>query len=70
MAGDYVLFGAMSGMFYSLAVADGSLIASRDLGSAVVQPPVIADNRVYVAVESGNIYCFGDNYEEAGETGQ
>jgi len=70
IAGDFVLFGSMRGSFYSLLAESGELIATRDLGSAVVQSPAVADDRAYVATESGNIYCFGDNHEDTGNTGQ
>ena len=58
IVGDRVVFGASSGEITILDVATGEMRWQFETGSSVVASPAIAEGRLVIGTEDGQMYAF------------
>lgn len=57
IAGGYLHFGTMAGVYYVLDVADGTLVKRIDCGEPIFSSAVISNERVYFATLGSRVYA-------------
>lgn len=64
IVGGYVVVGTMAGNIMTLSAETGSIVADVKLDGGIAFPPVSDGLRVYVATQSGRVYCLGELHEQ------
>ena len=59
MVGNSVFVGSADGRLYRLGLKDGEQQWSFEAGGAIVASPAVADGRLVIGNDSGQLYCFG-----------
>ena len=59
VVGDRVFVGSGDGRVYAIDVKTGTKRWHFEAGGAVVASPAVADGRLVIGNDSGQLYCFG-----------
>jgi outer membrane protein assembly factor BamB len=59
IVGPHVVFGGSSGEISILDVANGDVIWQFDTASSIVASPAIAQGKLVIGTEDGQMYAFG-----------
>ncbi len=54
-----IIFGGMDGRLYCVELADGKERWNYEVGAPISGSPAVADGRIVIGAEDGNVYCFG-----------
>ena len=53
-----VYVGASDGVLHAISLADGSKVATYELGVPIASSPFVANDTLYVGAYDGNLYAF------------
>jgi outer membrane protein assembly factor BamB len=54
-----VVFGSDDGIVYMVSLQEGKQLWSYEIGQAVGSSPAVADEKIVIGSDDGNVYCFG-----------
>jgi len=51
--------GSDDGRLYMVSLSTGKLLWSYEVGQPIESSPAVADGKVVIGADDGNVYCFG-----------
>jgi outer membrane protein assembly factor BamB len=64
VVGKYLVVGTMTGALLTLATETGAVAGQTKVQGAVAWSPISDGSRIYVATQTGRVFCFGDLHEQ------
>jgi outer membrane protein assembly factor BamB len=60
ICGEKVVTGSDDGRLYFLSLDKGKEVWSYEVGRPVGSSPAVADGKIVIGADDGNVYCFGE----------